>query len=110
MTTRALSPVFENVEKLGAAWIGQLENGGLFLPTTERYRLGQRVYLLLTLPNEQETRPVSGVVAWITPPGMTGRRTPGIGIHLDAREHALKSTIESLLAAASIDPDMSNTL
>lgn len=110
MSTRALSPVFESVEKLGAAWMGQLEHGGLFLPTTERYRLGQRVYLLLTLPDEQEPRPVSGVVAWVTPAGMTGRRTPGIGIHLDAREHDLRVKIEALLADASIDPAQSYTL
>ncbi|MFC0269404.1 PilZ domain-containing protein [Kushneria aurantia] len=110
MTTRALSLALDDIETLGASWMPQLENGGLFMPTRDAFHLGQRVYLLLSLPGEQERRPVSGVVAWVSPVGMTGRRTPGIGIHLDAEEQPLRVRIEALLTEAPPDTMRSYTL
>ncbi|RKR06344.1 type IV pilus assembly protein PilZ [Kushneria sinocarnis] len=94
---KALSLAFDELETLQAAWMPQLEQGGIFVPTDERYALGERVYLLLRLPDEGERIPVSGVVAWVSPPGVSGRRAAGIGVHFDAAEHALRLRIERLL-------------
>ena len=43
-----------------------LQNVGLFVPTTRPYRLGDEVFLLLTLMDEPEKLPVAGRVVWIT--------------------------------------------
>ena len=59
-----------------------LLNGGLFVPTTRPYRLGDEIFLLLTLMDEREKLPVAGRVAWITPEGARGTRQAGIGIEL----------------------------
>ncbi|REC96085.1 PilZ domain-containing protein [Kushneria indalinina] len=95
---RALSFTFHDTDALKTAWMPILERGGLFVPTSARHRLGQRVYLLLTLPGEQEPRPASGIVAWLSPSGMAGQQDGGVGVHLDAEEHALREHIEALLA------------
>ncbi|OHV12333.1 PilZ domain-containing protein [Kushneria phosphatilytica] len=94
---KALSLIFDDLDTLHAAWMPQFEQGGIFVPTAERYALGDRIYLLLRLPDETERTPVSGVVAWVSPPGVSGRRTAGIGVHFDVAEHALRLRIERLL-------------
>ncbi|WP_456270130.1 PilZ domain-containing protein [Kushneria sp. AK178] len=98
MSARALSLTFNDTEALKAAWMPILERGGLFVPTSVRHHLGQRVYLLLTLPEEQAPRPASGIVVWLSPSGGPGQREGGIGVHLDAEEQALREHIEALLA------------
>ncbi|ARS53845.1 PilZ domain-containing protein [Kushneria konosiri] len=97
MSARALSFTFNDTNALRMAWMPLFERGGLFLSTPVRHRLGQRVYMLLTLPEEQEARPASGIVAWLSPSGMVGQREGGVGIHLDAEEQALREHIEALL-------------
>lgn len=98
MSARALSLVFKDTDALKNAWMPILERGGLFVPTSTRHRLGQRVYLLLTLPEEEAARPASGIVVWLSPSGAAGQRDGGIGVHLDTEEHALREHIEALLA------------
>ena len=56
------------------------QNGGLFVPTTRPYWLGEKVFLLLTLMAAPEKLPVAGRVVWITPEGAQGNRQAGIGI------------------------------
>ena len=52
---------------LYAAYIPLFEDGGIFIPTTRDYRLGDDVYVLLTLPDDPQRYPVAGKVAWVTP-------------------------------------------
>lgn len=52
---------------LYGAYMSFLQNGGLFVPTMRPYRLGDEVFLLLTLMDEPEKLPVAGRVVWITP-------------------------------------------
>jgi type IV pilus assembly protein PilZ len=52
---------------LYAAYIPMFAEGGVFGPTQRDYRLGDDVYVLLTLPDEPQRYPVAGRVAWITP-------------------------------------------
>ena len=49
--------------------MSRLQNGGLFVPETRPYQLGDEVFLLLTLMDEPEKLPVAGRVVWITPEG-----------------------------------------
>ena len=60
--------VFREKGALYAAYIPLLTDGGLFVPTTREYKLGEDIYLLLSLPDDTQRFPVAGKVAWITPP------------------------------------------
>ena len=87
---------------LYAAYIPMFAEGGVFVPTQREYRLGDDVYVLLTLPDEPQRYPVAGRVAWITPARASGNRTQGIGILFpkDEKSAELKAKIENILGAA----------
>jgi len=83
---------------LYACWMPFIKGGGLFIPTTKLYRLGDDVFILLGLINEPEQIPVTGKVVWITPPGGQGQRRQGIGVQLGANTESVRAKIEALLA------------
>jgi len=87
---------------LYAAYIPMFAEGGVFVPTQREYRLGDDVYVLLTLPDEPQRYPVAGRVAWITPARASGNRTQGIGIQFpkDEKSAELKAKIENILGSA----------
>lgn len=87
---------------LYAAYIPLFAEGGIFIPTSREYRLGDDVYVLLTLPDDPQRYPVAGKVAWITPARAAGSRAPGVGIRFPADEKSrqLKARIEEALGAA----------
>ncbi|MFG6178208.1 PilZ domain-containing protein [Halomonas sp. THAF12] len=95
---KALSLTIRDIPTLLSAYMPVLERGGIFVPTQERYELGQEVFVLLTLPDESERLPVTGQVVWISPEGVSGRRVPGIGVHFGVGDHAVRDKIENLLA------------
>ncbi len=86
---------------LYAAFIPLFSEGGLFLPSTRTYNMGDDVYLLLSLPDDMQRYPVAGKVAWITPAKAAGGRTQGVGISFpkDDKARALKLKIEETLGA-----------
>ncbi len=51
---------------LYAAYIPLFDDGGVFIPTTRAYELGQEVYVLMTLPDDVQRYPIVGKVGWIT--------------------------------------------
>ena len=52
---------------LYAAYIPLFADGGVFIPTTRDYKLGDDVYVLLSLPDDPQRYPIAGKVAWVTP-------------------------------------------
>ncbi|HEX5285314.1 MAG TPA: PilZ domain-containing protein, partial [Polaromonas sp.] len=60
---------------LYVAYIPLFQDGGVFIPTAREYKLGDDVYVLLTLPEDTQRYPVAGKVAWITPARAAGNRT-----------------------------------
>jgi type IV pilus assembly protein PilZ len=84
---------------LYAAYIPLFAEGGVFIPTSREYRLGDDVYVLLTLPDDPQRYPVAGKVAWITPARAAGNRSPGVGIRFpaDDKSRQLKARIEEAL-------------
>jgi type IV pilus assembly protein PilZ len=86
---------------LYAAYIPLFKEGGIFVPTTREHRLGDDVYVLITLPDDVQRYPVAGKVAWISPPRSTGNRTQGVGVRFptDDKSVALKLQIEQILGA-----------
>lgn len=91
--------VFREKGALYAAYIPAFTDGGLFVPTTREYVLGDDVYLLLSLPDDNQRYPVAGKVAWITPPNASGGRTQGVGVRFPADEKTrlLRLKIEEIL-------------
>ena len=87
---------------LYAAYMPFLEHGGIFVPTTKPYKIGDDIYLILTLVNDPTKYPVAGKVAWITPAGANNNKAQGIGVHFSADESGkrVKARIEELLGAA----------
>ncbi len=86
---------------LYAAYIPLFADGGIFIPSAREYRLGDDVYVLLSLPDDPQRYPVAGKVAWVTPAKAQGARTQGVGIRFPADEKSrqLKLKIEELLGA-----------
>ena len=86
---------------LYAAYIPLFSEGGMFIPTARDYKLGDDVYVLLTLPEDTQRYPVAGKVAWITPARAAGNRTQGVGVRFPADEKSrlLKIKIEEILGA-----------
>ena len=84
---------------LHAAYIPLFTEGGIFIPTTRDYRLGESIYLLLTLPDDNQRYPIAGKVAWVTPANAAGARTQGVGLQFpsDEMSRQLKSKIEAIL-------------
>lgn len=86
---------------LYAAYIPLFADGGIFIPSSREYRLGDDVYVLLSLPDDPQRYPVAGKVAWVTPPKAQGGRTQGVGIRFPADEKSrqLKLKIEEILGS-----------
>ena len=55
---------------LYAAYIPLFSEGGIFIPTSREYKLGDDLYVLLSLPEDPQRYPVAGKVAWVTPPAV----------------------------------------
>jgi type IV pilus assembly protein PilZ len=85
---------------LYAAYIPIFGDGGMFIPTSREYQLGDAVYVLISLPDDPLRYPVAGKVAWVTPAKATGNRTQGVGIRFpkDDKTMALKAKIEDILS------------
>ncbi len=96
-----LSLTIRDKSALYAAYMPFIKNGGLFIPTTKTYRLGDEVFMLLTLMDSKEKIPVAGRVVWITPRGASGNKTAGIGVQFSELDKgATKHKIENQLAGA----------
>ena len=97
---------------LYAAYMPQLKNGGIFIPTARAHRLGDEVFMLVSLPDEPAKIPVSGKVVWITPVDAQGKRAQGVGIQFSADEagRSAKKKIEGLLAGMLDSSKITHTL
>lgn len=86
-------------ESLYQAYMPFVTNGGIFIPTMKKYRIGDDVFMLLTLMDDAERIPAAGKVIWITPLGADGNRAAGIGVQFSPQdEGATQKKIETHLA------------
>jgi len=97
-----LSLSIKEKSALFAAYMPFLKGGGIFIPTTKQYRLGDEVFMLLTLMEDPNKIPVAGKVVWITPPGAHGGKTQGIGVQFDKNDSgiAARNKVEGLLGGS----------
>jgi type IV pilus assembly protein PilZ len=96
-----LSLTIKDKGALYAAYMPFVKNGGLFIPTSKPYKLGDEVFMLLTLMDESEKIPVAGKIVWVTPPGAQGNKAAGIGVQFSEQDNGqTRNKIEGYLAGA----------
>ena len=97
---------------LYAAYMPFLANGGVFVPTNKPYKLGDDIYLILTLMDDPTKYPIAGKIVWVTPPGANNNKAQGIGVHFASDESGqrVKARIEELLGAALRSTRATHTL
>lgn len=86
---------------LYAAYMPYIKGGGLFIPTIKSYKLGDEVFMLLSLIEDPVKLKVVGHVVWITPVTQ-GNRPQGIGVQFSDKDGGVeaRNKIESLLGGA----------
>ncbi len=109
---RVLQLAIREKPALYASYIPFFPEGGIFVPTHHDYRLGEGVYLLLTILDDPQRYPVEGKVAWITPANAANHKPQGIGVRFpdDEKARQLKVKIEEALGAAEASNKPTNTL
>ncbi|PUA18498.1 PilZ domain-containing protein [Glaciimonas sp. PCH181] len=97
-----LSLAIKEKSALYAAYMPFLTNGGIFVPTSKAYLVGDEIYLILSLMEDPAKYPIAGKVAWITPSGANNNRAQGIGVHFPDDESGLRlrTRIEEILGSA----------
>lgn len=96
-----LSLTIRDKSALYAAYMPFIKNGGLFIPTNKTYKLGDEVFMLLTLMDETEKLPVAGKIIWVTPKGAQANRAAGIGVQFSEQDGGgARNKIETYLAGA----------
>ena len=97
---------------LYAAFMPTLRNGGIFIPTTRVYNLGDEVFMLLSLMDDPIKLPIAGTVVWITPPGAQNSKAQGIGVHFKNDESGIeaKRKIEGMLGGVMQSTRPTHTL
>lgn len=98
---KVMTVAISDEKALYLSYMPFLTNGGVFVPTDATYTVGDPVFLILKLPdNDQQAIP--GTVAWITPVGAQSGRTAGVGIHFNSPEgEPIRKRIEALLTGTS---------
>ncbi len=106
-----LSLTIKDKMVLHAAYMPFVKNGGLFVTTNKPYRLGEEVFMLLTLMDETEKLPVAGKIIWVTPKGSQGNRATGIGVQFSDQDNGnVRNKIEEYLAGALNNERPTHTL
>ena len=97
---------------LYAAYMPYLKGGGIFIPTNRQYQLGEEVFMLLSLMDDPQRIAVQGKVVWITPEGVQGNRTQGIGVQFTQDETGAnaRATIERILGESLASTRSTHTM
>jgi len=96
-----LALTIKDKNALYAAYMPFVVNGGLFIPTNKQYKLGDEVFMLLTLLDETAKLPVAGKIIWITPVGCQGNHAAGVGVQFSDQDNGqAQKKIETYLAGA----------
>ena len=98
MPEKVLHYTMKDPIEVNLSYIPFMSNGGLFVPTQEKFVLEEEVIIYLTLPGKKDLLTFEGKVAWITPPNALHHVITGIGVHFTGSQAAtIRSYIESCL-------------
>ncbi len=93
-----LSLAIKEKAALYSAYMPFIQGGGLFIPTNKTYKIGEEVFMLLSLPDDPNKLRVIGHVIWITPVAQ-GNRPQGIGVQFSEKDGGTeaRNKIEAVL-------------
>lgn len=93
-----LSLAIKEKVALYAAYMPFLAGGGLFIPTNKSFKMGEEVFMLLSLLDEPVKLKVVGHVVWIAPTTQ-GNKPQGIGVQFSEKNggQEARNKIEALL-------------
>ena len=96
-----LSLAIKEKSALYAAYMSYVKGGGLFIPTNKPYKIGEEVFMLLTLIDDPIKLRVIGHVVWVSPTAQAGR-PQGVGVQFSEKDGGLQARdkIEGLLGSA----------
>ncbi len=96
-----LSLAIKEKSALYAAYMPYVKGGGLFIPTNKNFKIGEEVFMLLSLVDDPMKLKVVGKVIWITPVAQASR-PQGIGVQFSEKDGGVevKNKIEALLGGA----------
>lgn len=96
-------------KELYQSYMPFLQQGGLFVRSTEQYTIGTEILLDVLLPDSLEHSEVKGQIAWITPVGAQNGTPAGIGICFINDPEQLRNQIEKAIGRFlnSSDPTLS---
>jgi type IV pilus assembly protein PilZ len=96
-----LSLAIKEKAALYAAYMPFIKGGGLFIPTNKSFRMGDEVFMLLSLLEDPLKLKVVGHVIWLTPVTQ-GNRPQGIGVQFSEKDggQEARNKIEALLGGA----------
>lgn len=75
-----ISIAIRDKQALYMSYMPYVKNGGLFVPTKKEYNLGDEMFLLVKIMEDEEPLQISGRVVWVSPPGALGNRPRGVGV------------------------------
>lgn len=106
-----LTITIDKKETLYKAYMPFVEHGGLFIQTKKEYRLGDEVFMLLSLMDDADKLPVAGKVVWVTPQNAQANRKPGIGIQFSEQDRGqARARIETHLAGRLESDEPTHTM
>jgi Tfp pilus assembly protein PilZ len=93
-----LSLAIKEKAALYASYMPFIKNGGLFIPTNKSFKIGDEVFMLLSLLDDPTKLKVVGHVIWITPVTQ-GNRPQGVGVQFSEKDggQEARNKIEGLL-------------
>ncbi len=96
-----LSLAIKEKSALYAAYMPYVKGGGLFIPTNKSFKIGEEVFMLLSLVDDPMKLKVVGKVVWITPVAQANR-PQGIGVQFSEKDGGIevKNKIEAILGGA----------
>ncbi|MDP1660011.1 MAG: PilZ domain-containing protein [Methylotenera sp.] len=106
-----LSLAIKEKAALYAAYMPYLKGGGLFIPTSKSFKIGEEVFMLLSLIDDPMKLKVVGHVVWVTPAAQAGR-PQGVGVQFSDKDGGIeaKNKIENLLGSALKSSRPTNTM
>jgi len=77
---------------LYSSYMPFVPQGGVFIPCSRKYDVGDKVFVLLSLMDDITPHAIEAEVVWVTPAGAQGNKTQGIGVHFSEDNKGIART------------------
>lgn len=96
-----LSLAIKEKAALYAAYMPFIKGGGLFIPTNKPFKVGEEVFMLLSLIEDTEKIKVVGKVVWVST-ATQANRPQGVGVQFSEKDggREARKKIEDILGLA----------